>query len=70
MTAGAFDVPIHTKNISTRDFAVRAEQDAPVGRRERPPHPPLAGAAAVLVACLTVWRALQDAPADGVRAAP
>jgi hypothetical protein len=69
MTAGAFDVPIHTKNISTRDFAVRAEHDAPAPRRERAVHPPLCGAAALLVACMTVWHALQDSPAHGVRVA-
>ena len=33
----AFDIPIHTKNISTRDFAMRPESDAPVSRKERPP---------------------------------
>jgi len=65
MTAGAFDIPIHTKNISTRDFAVRAEHDAPVGRKERPVHPPIYGAAALLVACMTVWYALQETLADG-----
>ena len=69
MTAGAFDVPIHTKNISTRDFAVRTEHDAPPGRKERAVHPPIYGAAALLVACMTVWYALQDTPAQGVHVA-
>jgi hypothetical protein len=32
----AFDIPIHTKNISTRDFAVRHDADAPVPKKERP----------------------------------
>ena len=32
----AFDIPIHTKNISTRDFALRHDADAPVVKKERP----------------------------------
>ncbi len=32
-----FDIPIHTKNISTIDFAVRHDADAPVSMRERAP---------------------------------
>ena len=32
----AFDIPIHTKNISTLDFAVRHDADAPVPKKERP----------------------------------
>ena len=35
MTMSAFDIPIHTKNISTRDFAVRHEVDLPVCKKER-----------------------------------
>ena len=31
----AFDIPIHTKNISTRDFAVRHDADAPDCKKER-----------------------------------
>ena len=36
-TMSAFDIPIHTKNISTRDFAVRHETEAPAARKERAP---------------------------------
>ena len=36
MTMSAFDIPIHNKNISTRDFAVRHDPDAPVCKKERP----------------------------------
>jgi hypothetical protein len=32
----AFDIPIHTKNISTRDFALRHDADEPVCKKERP----------------------------------
>jgi len=32
----AFDIPIHTKNISTRDFALRHDADPPVSKKERP----------------------------------
>lgn len=77
MTAGAFDIPIHTKNISTRDFAVRPEhqhqQHPHQHQKERPAHPPmhppLLGAAALLAAGLTVWFALQESLADGMRVA-
>jgi len=78
MTAGAFDIPIHTKNISTRDFAVRPENHPQhpqhsQHQKERPAHtsmqPPMLGAAALLVAFLTVWFALQEALADGMRVA-
>jgi hypothetical protein len=79
MTAGAFDIPIHTKNISTRDFAVRTERSE---RMDHPQHPqqhqkerqtiqpPMLGAAALLAACATVWFALQESLADGMRLAP
>lgn len=76
MTAGAFDIPIHTKNISTRDFAVRTErpehqQHPQQHQKERPTiQPPMLGAAALLAACLTVWFALQESLADGMRVAP
>jgi hypothetical protein len=33
----AFDIPIHTKNISTRDFALRHDADEPVSKKERAP---------------------------------
>ena len=36
MTMSAFDIPIHTKNISTRDFAVRHDAHAPDCKKERP----------------------------------
>jgi hypothetical protein len=63
----AFDIPIHTKNISTRDFAMRPESDAPVSRKERPPAVHVA--AAILASCMTVWYALQQTLADGVHLA-
>lgn len=71
MTAGAFDIPIHTKNISTRDFAVRPEHgnDPPPGRKERQTHPTMHGAASLLAACMTVWYALQESLADGMHVA-
>ena len=79
MTAGAFDIPIHTKNISTRDFNVRPEHPAhPAHQKERPPHlshltnrtlPPMHGAAALLAASLTVWFALQESQTHGIRVA-
>ena len=53
----AFDIPIHTKNISTRDFAVRPETDAQVHRKERPPA--MHVCAALFASSLTVWYALQ-----------
>jgi hypothetical protein len=57
----AFDIPIHTKNISTRDFAVRPESDVHVSRKERPPAVHVA--AAILASCMTVAYALQQGPA-------
>jgi len=57
----AFDIPIHTKNISTRDFAVRPESDVHVSRKERPPAVHVA--AAILASCMTVAYALQQVPA-------
>ncbi len=69
MTMSAFDIPIHNKNISTRDFA-RAEpstKDAPVHSRER--HQAAVLAAAILASCMTMWYALQETLADGVHMA-
>jgi hypothetical protein len=69
MTMSAFDIPIHNKNISTRDFA-RAEppaKDAPAHRRERPHGAPLA--AAVLASCMTLWYALQETIGHGAHLA-
>jgi hypothetical protein len=63
----AFDIPIHTKNISTRDFAMRPESDAPVSRKERPP--PIHLTAALVASCMTVWYALQLTLTDGVHLA-
>jgi len=55
----AFDIPIHTKNISTRDFAVRHDTDAPVScKKERPP---LHVAWPALVSTLTLCFALRQA---------
>jgi hypothetical protein len=66
MTMSAFDIPIHNKNISTRDFAVRPEQELqPVCRKERPP-PQLHVAAVLIVACLTLWHALQQTLTTGL----
>ena len=36
MHMSAFDIPIHTKNISTRDFAVRHDADELLCKKERP----------------------------------
>ena len=55
----AFDIPIHTKNISTRDFAVRHDTDAPVCKKERPPVLHVAWPA--LVSTLTLCFALRQA---------
>jgi len=55
----AFDIPIHTKNISTRDFAVRHDSDAPACKKERPP--PLHIAWPALVSTLTLCFALRQA---------
>lgn len=63
----AFDIPIHTKNISTRDFALRPESDMQVNRKERPPA--MHVVAAVLASCMTVWFALQQSLVDGVHLA-
>ena len=67
MTMCAFDIPIHTKNISTRDFALRPESDVQVNRKERPPAVHVA--AAILAACMTVSYALQQSLAAGVHLA-
>ena len=67
MTICAFDIPIHTKNISTRDFAVRSEQEVQVHRKQA--NPPMYGLAALLVCCMTVWYALQQSLADGMHIA-
>ena len=63
----AFDIPIHTKNISTRDFALRPESDVQVNRKERPPA--MHAAAAILAACMTVSYALQQSLDSGVHVA-
>jgi hypothetical protein len=63
----AFDIPIHTKNISTRDFAMRTESDAPVSRKERPA--PVHVTAALVASCMTVWYALQQTLTDGLHLA-
>jgi len=57
----AFDIPIHTKNISTRDFAVRQDADAPVSKKERPPSQTSHVAWAALLSALTVGFALRQA---------
>jgi hypothetical protein len=57
----AFDIPIHTKNISTRDFALRQEADAPVPKKERSPPQALHVAWAALVSMLTLSFALRQA---------
>jgi len=67
MTMCAFDVPIHTKNISTRDFAMRPESDVQVNRKERPPA--IHVAAAILASCMTVSYALQQSLVAGVHLA-
>lgn len=67
MTMCAFDIPIHTKNISTRDFAMRPESDVQVNRKERPPA--IHVAAAILASCMTVSYALQQSLASGVQLA-
>ena len=68
MTMSAFDIPIHNKNISTRDFA-RPElpKDAPVHRKDRQRAMP--AAAALLASSMTVWFALQETLGDGAHAA-
>ena len=67
MTICAFDIPIHTKNISTRDFAVRSDQEVQVHRR--PANPSMVGPAALLVCCMTLWYALQETLAQGMHVA-
>ena len=67
MTMCAFDIPIHTKNISTRDFAVRSEQEVQVHRKQA--NPPIYGLAALLVCCMTLWYALQETLAEGMHVA-
>jgi len=57
----AFDIPIHTKNISTRDFAVRHDTDAPVVKKERTALAASPVASAALVSTLTLFFALQQA---------
>jgi hypothetical protein len=64
MTMSAFDIPIHNKNISTRDFATRPEQEPPACRKERPPQ--MHFAALLFVACLTLWYALQQTLSTGL----
>ena len=66
----AFDIPIHTKNISTRDFAMRTESEPPpekMSRKER--HAPIHATAALVASCMTVWYALQQTLADGMQLA-
>jgi hypothetical protein len=66
----AFDIPIHTKNISTRDFAMRTESDPPLDkicRKER--HAPIHVTAALVASCMTVWYALQKTLADDMHLA-
>lgn len=63
----AFDIPIHTKNISTRDFAVRPESDVQVNRKERPPA--IHVAAAIIASCMTVVYALEQSLTDRVHLA-
>lgn len=66
----AFDIPIHTKNISTRDFAMRAEIEPPlekICRKER--HAPIHVTAALVASCMTVWYALQGTLTDGMHLA-
>ena len=55
----AFDIPIHNKNISTRDFAVRHDTGAPACKKERPPAVHIAWPARV--STLTVCFALRQA---------
>jgi hypothetical protein len=64
----AFDIPIHTKNISTRDFAVRPEIDAQVHKKERPPA--MHACAVLLASSMTVWYALQQSLTVGMHLAP
>ena len=60
-TMSPFDTPIHTKNISTRDFAtsLRHDTDAPVCKKERPQTSHVAWA--VLVSTLTLSFAVRQA---------
>jgi hypothetical protein len=63
-TMSAFDIPIHTKTISTRDFAVRHEAEAPAARKERAPGAHVAWlhlAWPALVSTLTLCFALRQA---------
>jgi hypothetical protein len=57
----AFDIPIHTKNISTRDFALRHDTEAPVSKKERAPPQVLHVAWPALVSTLTLCFALRQA---------
>jgi hypothetical protein len=57
----AFDIPIHTKNISTRDFALRHDADAPAPKKERAPPQAAHVAWAALVSALTLSFALRQA---------
>lgn len=66
----AFDIPIHNKNISTRDFAMRAESDPPLEKmckKER--HAPIHVTAALVASCMTVWYALQRTLTDDMHLA-
>jgi hypothetical protein len=57
----AFDIPIHTKNISTRDFALRHDADAPAPKKERPPPQASHVAWLALLSVLTLCFALRQA---------
>ena len=63
----AFDIPIHTKNISTRDFALRPDSDVHVSRKERPPA--MHAASGILAACMTLWYAMHQSLTAGVHLA-
>ncbi len=65
----AFDIPIHTKNISTRDFALRQEADAPAPKKERSPPQAVHVAWAALVSMLTLSFALRQALRGSLRLA-
>ena len=63
----AFDIPIHTKNISTRDFALRHDADPPVCKKERPPvshavwlHVAWPALVSTLTLCFALRQALRD----------
>jgi hypothetical protein len=57
----AFDTPIHTKNISTRDFAVRHDAEAPASKKERASLQTSHVAWAALLSTLTIGFALRQA---------